>query len=30
MDFRMKEASIEKFKLNPKRPPKTDWRAFEQ
>jgi putative transcriptional regulator len=27
MDFRMKKGSITKFKL--KRPPKTDWRAFD-
>jgi putative transcriptional regulator len=26
---RMKKGSITKFKLNPKRPPKTDWRAFD-
>ena len=25
----MKKRSITKFKLNPKRPPKTDWRAFD-
>jgi len=25
----MKKGSITKFKLNPKRPPKTDWRAFD-
>src|SRR5712692_9958554 len=25
----MKKASITKFKLNPKRPPKTDWCAFD-
>jgi putative transcriptional regulator len=26
---RMKRGSITKFKLNPKRPPKTDWRVFD-
>src|ERR1700674_5779137 len=26
---RMKKGSITKFKLNPKKPPKTDWRAFD-
>jgi len=26
---RMKKRSITKFKLDPKRPPKTDWRAFD-
>jgi putative transcriptional regulator len=25
----MKKGSITKFKLNPKKPPKTDWRAFD-
>ena len=25
----MKKGSTTKFKLNPKRPPKTDWRAFD-
>src|SRR6266700_6446110 len=25
----MKKESITKFKLNPKKPPKTDWRAFD-
>jgi putative transcriptional regulator len=25
----MKRGSITKFKLNPKKPPKTDWRAFD-
>src|SRR5580700_2972031 len=25
----MKRASITKFKLDPKKPPKTDWRAFD-
>jgi len=25
----MKKGSITKFRLNPKRPPKTDWRAFD-
>jgi putative transcriptional regulator len=25
----MRKGSITKFKLNPKRPPKTDWRAFD-
>ena len=25
----MKKRSITRFKLNPKRPPKTDWRAFD-
>ena len=25
----MKKRSITKFKLNPKKPPKTDWRAFD-
>ena len=25
----MKKGSITKFKLDPKRPPKTDWRAFD-
>jgi putative transcriptional regulator len=25
----MKKGSITKFKLNPKRPPKTDWRVFD-
>lgn len=25
----MKKGSITSFKLNPKRPPKTDWRAFD-
>ncbi len=25
----MKQASITKFRLDPKRPPKTDWRAFD-
>ena len=26
---RMKRGSITSFKLNPKKPPKTDWRAFD-
>ena len=26
---RMKKGSITRFKLNPKKPPKTDWRAFD-
>src|SRR5437763_7978956 len=26
---RMKKGSITRFKLNPRRPPKTDWRAFD-
>ena len=25
----MKKGSITRFKLNPKRPPRTDWRAFD-
>ncbi len=25
----MKKGSITRFKLNPKKPPKTDWRAFD-
>jgi putative transcriptional regulator len=25
----MKKGSITKFRLNPKKPPKTDWRAFD-
>jgi hypothetical protein len=25
----MKKESITRFKLNPKKPPKTDWRAFD-
>jgi hypothetical protein len=25
----MRKGSITKFKLNPRRPPKTDWRAFD-
>ena len=25
----MKKANITRFKLNPKKPPKTDWRAFD-
>jgi putative transcriptional regulator len=25
----MKKGSITKYRLNPKRPPKTDWRAFD-
>jgi hypothetical protein len=25
----MKKGSVTKFKLNPKKPPKTDWRAFD-
>jgi hypothetical protein len=25
----MKKGSITKFKLNPKKPPKSDWRAFD-
>jgi hypothetical protein len=25
----MKKGSITRFKLNPKRPPKSDWRAFD-
>jgi putative transcriptional regulator len=25
----MKRGGITKFKLNPKRPPKSDWRAFD-
>jgi putative transcriptional regulator len=25
----MKKGNITKFKLNPKKPPKTDWRAFD-
>jgi len=25
----MKRGSIKKFKLNPKEPPKSDWRAFD-
>src|SRR5499427_640148 len=26
---RMKKGNITRFKLNPKKPPKTDWRAFD-
>src|SRR5579872_40453 len=26
---RMKKENITKFKLNPQRPPKTDWRSFD-